>query len=174
MKRWTIVVWDLSLIVILAVAAWAQDNPRGTARMTMNGKAISAEYGRPALKGRAVQQLLDQLKSGEVWRLGADKSTTFSTGSDLAFGDTTVPKGVYSLWARREADNGWNLVFNKQHGQWGTKHDPAQDLAAAPLKESKASKVEERVTLGLAKEGDGGVFTIQWGDMKLSADFKAK
>lgn len=174
MRRFTFAVLGLSLFAVLAGSVYAQDNPRGTARTTVNGKAISVEYGRPALKGRTVQQLLDRLKPGDVWRLGADKSTTFATGSDLVFGDVTIPKGAYSLWARREADNSWNLVFNSQHGIWGTKHDPSKDLNAVPLKETKTPQVAETVTLGLAKEGSGGVITIQWGDMKLSAEFKAK
>ena len=118
--------------------------------------------------------MLSQLKAGQVWRLGADKSTTFSTGIDLAFGNVTVPKGDYSLWARKEANNSWQLVFNKQHGQWGTQHDAAQDFASVPLKESKLSSPAEMVTISLAKEGAGGMISIEWGDMKLATDFKAK
>ena len=174
MKRLLMAAWSLALSVSLAAPLLAQGNPRATSQLTLNGKAISVEYGRPALKGRSVQQMLDQLKPGEVWRLGADKSTTFSTAADLALGGVTIPKGDYSLFARREADKSWKLVFNKQHGQWGTQHDAAQDLAAVPLKETKAAKSEEMVTISLAKEGAGGVITIQWGEMKLTAGFKAK
>jgi len=65
-------------------------------------------------------------------------------------------------------------VFNKQHGQWGTTHDASQDLASVPLKESKAANSAETVTVSLTKQGGGGVIAIQWGDMKLTADFKAK
>jgi hypothetical protein len=53
-------------------------------------------------------------------------------------------------------------------------HDAAQDLAATPLKETKGSKPEEMVTISLAKEGEGGAITIQWGETVLSASFKAK
>jgi hypothetical protein len=86
----------------------------------------------------------------------------------------TVPNGQYSLWAEREADNSWKLVFNKQHGQWGTQHDTSQDLASVPLKETKASNSAEMVTISLTKEGTGGGIAIQWGDMKLTASFKVK
>jgi hypothetical protein len=174
MKRLLMAAWSLALSVSLAAPLLAQRNPRGTASLTLKGQAISVEYGRPALKGRTVQQMLDQLKPGGVWRLGADKSTTFSTAADLAFGNVTIPKGDYSLWARHEADKSWKLVFNKQHGQWGTQHDAAQDLAAVPLKETKAAKSEEMVTISLAKEGAGAVIAIQWGEMKLTAGFQAK
>jgi len=118
--------------------------------------------------------LLEQLKPGDFWRLGADKSTTFSTTADLQFGDVTVPNGQYSLWAGRQADNSWKLVFNKQHGQWGTQHDASQDLASVPLEETKASNSAEMVTISLTKEGAAWGIAIQWGDMKLRASFKVK
>ena len=155
-------------LVGLALAA----NPRGTASLTLNGKKISVEYGRPSLGGRNVNDLLGQLPAGEFWRLGADKSTTFSTTGDLMFGDVKVPKGEYSLWAQKQADGSWKLVFNKQQGQWGTNHDPAQDFASVPLKTEKESKPAEQVTITLEEEHGGGEIAIQWGGMELSANFK--
>jgi len=173
MKRLWISLCVLTLAVWVPAAAFAQGNPRGTSKLLLNGKAISVEYGRPSLKGRSVNDLLGRLKAGGVWRLGADTSTTFTSEADVAFGSVAVPKGTYSLWARHEAA-GWKLVFNKQHGQWGTEHDAAQDLAAVPLKESKAAKPAEQVTINLSKAGAGGEITIEWGDMKLAGDFTAK
>jgi len=174
MKRFFIAVLVMAAVVLLADGGFAQGGSRGTSKIALGGKAISVEYGRPALKGRTVTELLDQLKPGDFWRLGADKSTTFSSAADLQFGDAAVPAGQYSLWVEREANNSWKLVFNKQHGQWGTQHDASQDLASAPLKETKAPNSEEMVTITLSKRGPGGAIVIQWGDMKLNADFKLK
>ena len=173
MKRLFIAVLVMAAVVLLADGGFAQGGSRGTSKIALGGKAVSVEYGRPALKGRTVADLLDQLKPGDFWRLGSDKSTTFSTAADLKFGDVAVPAGEYSLWVQREA-NSWKLVFNKQHGQWGTQHDASQDLASAPLAETKASNSAEMVTVTLSKRGAGGVIVIQWGDMRLSADFKLK
>jgi hypothetical protein len=174
MKRFLIAVLAMAVIGIVAESGLAQGNPRGTAKISVGSKTISVDYGRPSLKGRSVADMLAQLKPGDFWRLGADKSTTFSTTADLEFADVTVPNGQYSLWAEREADHSWKLVFNKQHGQWGTQHDASQDLVSVPLKETKASNSAEMVTIGLTKEGAGGVIAIQWGDMELAASFKVK
>lgn len=175
MKRFLIAALGMVVFVALAGTALAQGNPRGTSKLDLKGKVVSVEYGRPSLKGRTVQQMFDQLKPGDFWRLGADKSTTFSTGLELAFGDVALPAGEYSLWARKGSDGGWKLVFNKQHGQWGMQHDVAQDYAAVPLKETKAATAAEAVTISLASEGEGGgVVSIHWGDIELAADFKAK
>ncbi|MGO8736856.1 MAG: DUF2911 domain-containing protein [Terriglobia bacterium] len=174
MKRLLIAVLAMVAIVVVAQGAFAQGNPRGTAKINVGGKTVSVDYGRPSLKGRSADELLQQLKPGDFWRLGADKSTTFSTTADLQFGDVAVPNGEYSLWAAREADNSWKLVFNKQHGQWGTQHDASQDLASVPLEQTKASNPAEMVTISLAKQGAGGSIAIQWGDMKLRTSFKVK
>jgi len=174
MKRTAVAGLSLIAVAAFAVSALAQGNPRGTAKLTVKGKAVSVEYGRPSLKGRSVDSLLSQLNAGDVWRLGADKSTTFSTAADLAFGDVTVPAGEYSLWMQKQPDNSWKLVFNKQHGQWGTQHDAAQDLASVPLKQSQASKPAETVTISLAKAGAGGTITIEWGTLVVTANFAAK
>ena len=168
-----ITVLGIFVLAFSVAAGYGQSAARGSSKLMLKGQNISVDYGQPALKGRTVDQLLGQLGQGDVWRLGANKSTTLSTGVDLAFGGLTVPKGDYSLWALKEA-SAWKLVFNKQHGQWGTAHDAAQDLGSTPLQESKGAKSEEMVTINLAKQGDGGSITIQWGDKVLSASFKAK
>jgi len=174
MKRLLIGVLALGLLVVTAEWGLAQHNPRATSKISLSGKTVSVEYGRPSLKGRAVSDMLGQLKPGDFWRLGADKSTTFSTATDLQFGDVSVSSGEYSLWVERGEGDSWKLVFNKQHGQWGTQHDASQDLASAPLQETEASNSEEMVVIGLTKSGTGGVITIQWGNMKLTASFTAK
>jgi hypothetical protein len=174
MKRWLTFTGVLALGAILASPALAQGNPRGMADVTVGSAKVSVEYGRPSLHGRSVQEMLSQLSAGEVWRLGADKSTTFSTTGALAFGNLTLPKGEYSLWARKESDGSWKLVFNKQHGQWGTNHDASKDLVAVPLQQTKASSPAEEVTINLQSQGGGGDVTIQWGDLELTTNFSAK
>ncbi len=173
MKRMFSALVSAALGAALAGCAFAQGNPRGTAELDLNGTHISINYGRPSLRGRTVQSMLEKLPANGFWRLGADQSTTFSTSGDLQFGDVTVPKGEYSLWAQKQADGSWKLVFNKQHGQWGTEHDPLKDFAFVPLKEEKEPQSAEMLTIELENE-NGGELSIHWGDMELSTHFKTK
>jgi len=170
MKRTFLAILGAVAFAALGLTAYAA-NGRGNAKLTLNGKTVTVDYGKPALKGRKVEDLLGQLSAGQVWRLGADKSTTFTTTGDLKFGDVTVPKGEYSLWAEKEADGSWKLVFNKQHGQWGTDHDAAQDLASVPLKVETSKKSAETVEITLEKENGAGEISVAWGTMELSANF---
>lgn len=175
MKRNVMGVLSVLLVACFAAVARGQANPRGTSTLTVKGKTVSVDYGRPSLKGRTTEDLLGKLKAGGVWRLGADTSTTFKTGTDLAFGDVTVPAGEYSIWMQREEGNSWKLLFDKQHGQWGEPApDPAQCFASVPLVGSKPAASVDLVTLTLSKANGGGTLTIQWGTLQEAASFKAK
>ena len=173
MKRLVTTTFGLVVALALALPSCAA-NGRGKTEIQLNGKTVSIDYGRPSLHGRSVEDMLAQLKEGEFWRLGADSSTTFQSGTDLAFGDQTVPAGTYSLWAEKMPGNKWDLVFNKQHGQWRTNHDPSQDFVKVPLEESKADDSADLVTIGLEAEGGGGNLSIQWGDLALDTSFTGK
>ena len=111
---------------------------------------------------------------GTVWRTGADKSTTFTTESDLAFGSTTIPKGSYSLFTKRTGEKAWSLVLNKQTGQWGTEHDAGQDLASIPLNWEQKDSGPELFTIELSSSGASGAFRLLWGKHVLTAPFTAK
>lgn len=176
MKAPLTVLCAFALAVAAAPQASAQRAGRGKAELTAGSATVTVDYGRPSLHGRSVDSMLSQLPNGPTpnfWRLGANQSTTFTTTADLDFGGTTVPKGTYSLWAQHDGD-AWKLVFNTQHGQWGTSHDTSKDLVSVPLTQTKASSSEELVTIGLDKHDSGGQVKIQWGDLELTADFAAK
>ena len=175
MKKLGIAVLSVLMVACFAAVGLAQGNPRGKSTITLKGKTVSVDYGRPSLKGRTTDELLGRLKPGGLWRLGADSSTTFKTDIDLAFGDVTIPAGEYSIWMQRQEDNSWKLLFDKQHGQWGEPApDPSQCFASVPLKVSQPAQPVEMVTLTLSKVGGGGTLTIQWGTLEATASFKAK
>jgi hypothetical protein len=174
MRKLAIGALSVLLVACCAGMALAQGNSRGTSTLTINGKKVSVEYGRPLLKGRTTDALLGRLQPGGLWRLGADTSTTFKTDIDLAFGDVTIPAGEYSIWMQRQEANSWKLLFDKQHGQWGEPApDPSQCFASVPLKEATPARSVDMVTITLTKAGGGGTITIQWGTVEASASFKA-
>ncbi len=176
MKRLLMASLGLSVMLAATLPALAQHEGRGKTEITLKGKTVSVDYGRPSLHGRTIQQML-AMKSptAPFWRLGANQSTTFATSVPLVFGSKTVPAGTYSLWAEMLPNNKWDLVFNTQHGQWGTSHNPKLDLVKVPLREEKITDSADLVTIKLAKQGtQGGHFSVQWGDLMLATNFEAK
>lgn len=153
----------------LVVPAAAQN--RGTAETAIQGKKISIDYGRPELRGRKDPYKLISVNS--TWRLGMNQATGLKTEADLDFGGVKVPKGSYTLFARKTGDDSWALVVNKQTGQWGTQYDRSQDLVEIPLKAEESQESVERFTIGLESEGSKGTLKLSWDTSVLWASFSA-
>src|ERR1700682_5757528 len=59
------------------------------------GKSITIDYSSPRAKGRKIFGAL--VPYGQIWRAGANESTTFVVGSDVTVGGKPVPAGKYTL-----------------------------------------------------------------------------
>jgi len=152
-----------ALALAVAGPAFAQGNPRGEAKATVAGKAVSIDYGRPSLKGR---DMLGQAQVGQAWRMGADAATTLKTDADLAFGSATVPKGEYVLTATKVEADKWTLnVLSKAD---------RSKVADVPLTSAKADGSAEMFTIDLEGEGSKGELRMQWGTTALKTDFTGK
>jgi len=162
------------LTLFTSIAAFSQRNPRATSKIDIAGKFVMIEYGRPSMKGR---DLLALVEPGKVWRMGADKSTTYTSDARLSFGKMTVPAGSYSLWLKKVGEQSFALVFNKQVGQWGTQYSGSiDDVASIPMSFSEGSEAVEMFTLTLAQgaKANAGELTLQWGKLVLKAPFTVK
>jgi hypothetical protein len=124
------------------------------------------------MKGRKVMGEL--VPYGKVWRTGADEATTLTTDKELQVGGTIVPAGKYTLFTLPgQAD--WQLIINKQTGQWGTEYDQKQDLARVPLKKNAASAPVEQLTISVDKNpAGGGLLRIAWENTELTAPFTVR
>ena len=147
-----------------------QVSTRDTARATIGNAHVWVDYGRPALRGRNVWA--NGVLGDTLWRTGANAATQLGTDADIVIGGTTIPAGTYSLFTA--TTGGYRLVVNRQHGQWGTEYDRAQDFARIPLSESVTSSPVERFTIGLAPEGGATMLVLSWGDKRLSVPITAK
>ncbi|MCI0421984.1 MAG: DUF2911 domain-containing protein [Acidobacteria bacterium] len=163
------------LLFTLAASSFAlsQRNPRATSKLDVNGKFVMIEYGRPSLKGRDILALIEP---GKVWRMGADKSTTFTSDGRLSFGKVAVPEGTYSLWLKKVGERSFDLIFNKQTGQWGTQYGSIDDVASVPMAFSEGGEAVEVFTLSLVRgaKTNAGELALQWGKAVLKAPFTVK
>ena len=155
----------LTLLLLIGSSIFAAD--RGTTGIMLGGKSVSIDYGRPTLRGRDPNQLIGV---GHVWRLGMNQATTLTTEGDLKFGDLDVPQGSYSLFAKKTGVEAWDLIFNKQTGQWGTQRDASKDLGSVPLTVGEGTESVEQFTIELLP---GGEFSMSWGTLRVSASFTA-
>ncbi|MCC6163718.1 MAG: DUF2911 domain-containing protein [Acidobacteria bacterium] len=140
-------------------------SPHETVEYTVGSAKVTITYGRPFLKGRSLETLAP---TGKVYRTGADSATTLVTDKDLQIGTLAVPAGTYTLYTLPGAT--WQLIVNKQTGQWGTQYDQSQDLGRVPMAAGTLAAPAEQLTLTIA----GGNLELHWATMKQSVTITAK
>jgi hypothetical protein len=152
--------------------AMGQTSPRDTVRATAGAAELLIDYGRPSVRGRTVWGGT-LVPFNAIWRTGANAATQLRTSRDLDIGGVAVPAGTYTLWTWAAPD-GYQLVINKQTGQWGTDYSQAQDLGRVPLRATTLSQPVEQFTFRIDPSGSGGTIRMMWGDRELSVPFTVR
>ncbi len=145
-------------------------SPPATTEITLAGKKVKIDYGRPSMRGRKIFGEL--VPFGQVWRTGANEATTLTTDTDLEIGGARVPAGKYTLYTL-PSEPGWKLIINKQTGQWGTEYNQAQDLARVDMKKELIEIPIEQFTISfLPKGSDGATLRLDWEKTRAQVEVK--
>ena len=160
----------ISIGALLGTAnlASAQQSPGATETVTIGGNAITITYSSPRVRGREGKLFGKDGRIGQdgtypVWRAGANAATAFHADATLDLGGLAVPSGDYTLFVNLADPNNWELIINKQTGQWGLSHDQAQDLGRVKMTMSKPSTMVENLKYTLSDEGGNqGKLTLEW------------
>jgi hypothetical protein len=135
-------------------------SPPAKAEVTLSDAAITIDYSAPSVRNRTIFGGL--VPYGEVWRTGANAATTLKTTGNLQIGDLKVPAGTYTLYSLPTA-NGWQLIVNKQTGQWGTVYDKAQDLGRVAMSVGSTAMAVETMVIDFEKTmGDTTELHVKW------------
>jgi hypothetical protein len=135
--------------------AFAQ-SPAATAAVTVGGKNITIKYAAPSVRGRQIfgeGGLISKDSTYPVWRAGANSATALHTDADLDIGGLAVPKGDYTLFVNVKDPNQWELIVNKQTGQWGLTYAQAQDLGRVKMTMAKPAASVETLKYTLTDAG---------------------
>ena len=148
---------------------------------TIGGKQIWIVYHAPSVRGRKIFGGPDTLQpDNTVWRAGADQATFLHTDAALDLNGATVPAGEYTLFI--DLDKGkWQLIVNKQTGQWGIKNDgsanfqESQNAAKVAMTMSKPPALVEQYKITLSSAGGNkGKLEFAWENMVASVPFTVK
>jgi len=160
----------LSLVVGMQQDPSKRSSPPATAEITLAGKKVKIDYGRPSMRGRKIFGEL--VPYGQVWRTGANEATHLTTEVALEVGGVLVPAGKYTLYTL-PAESGWKLIINQQTGQWGTAYDQKQDLARIDMKtELIEIPIEQFLISFLPKGSDGATLRLDWEKTRAQVDIK--
>src|SRR5258708_14117946 len=117
-------------VLFFAIPAIAQyTSPPAETSVTVGGKTITIKYHAPSMHGRKIFGGLEPY--GKVWRAGANEATALHTDADLQIKNLTVPKGDYTLFVSLDPKQ-WQLIVNKQTGQWGLAYNESPALPGVP------------------------------------------
>jgi len=147
-------------------------SPNQVEKGSIGGQTIVAAYGSPRRRGREILGAV--VPYDRVWRTGANEATTIIFDKDLTIAGAPVPAGAYSLWTIPKADGTVQLLVNKQHGQWGTDYDSAQDLVRVPMQSSTAPAPQENFAINITGAGNSGALRISWDAFVWSVPITAK
>jgi len=158
------------------------------------GKKLAVDYGRPALKGRALDELLKQLPPDRIWRAGENQVTTLTAEGPIMVGGTKVPAGKYSVYVHAGEGNDWDLVLNKDQGialgkiwdkapdnmknePWphleGYKTIEASEVARAKMSPAPSAGPADVFTISLVPKGAGAELTMAWGAQAWTLELQA-
>lgn len=119
-------------------------------------------YGAPSVHGRKIYGEL--VPYGQPWRAGANEATSFLTDHTIRVGDLAVPAGSYTLYCL-PAESGFQLIINKQTGQWGTQYNQGMDLGRVPMTSTTLSAPQESLTYNFDHvTGESATLHLRWAD----------
>jgi hypothetical protein len=154
-----------SLLTILACVAWGQSPPAETA-VAIGGKNLTVKYSSPSVRGRKIfgsGGLLSMDPTYPIWRAGANSATLFHTDADLNIGGLSVPKGNYSLYVLVQNPDAWELIVNKEVGQWGLTYNQKLDVGRVKMTMSKPPAPIERFKITVsAASANSGKLQMEW------------
>jgi len=165
-----------------ALAVFAQRggpplSPPAQAEVTIAGKAIGIKYSAPSVRGRQIfgeGGVVSKDSTYPVWRAGANNATALHTDATLSIKGLTAPPGDYTLFVLVN-QTPWQLIINKQTGQWGLSYNQAQDLGRVPLDMSKPAAPVETLKYTLTGAGgNGGKLQLEWENYVASVPFTVK
>jgi hypothetical protein len=109
-----------------------------------------------------------------VWRAGANSATAFHTDADLDINGLAVPKGDYTIFVLVNVDP-WQLIINKQTGQWGLTYNEAMDLGRVKMNVTKPPAPIETFKITLSSTGGNkGSLQMEWENVIASVPITVK
>lgn len=139
-------------------------SPAAAAETRLNGEAVTIHYNAPSVRCRTI--VGGVVPYGKIWRTGANPATTLITATNLQIGDLQVPAGTYTMYSLPEAPGKpWQLVINKQTGQWGTVYKPEMDLGRTPMMSRPVAHPQEVMSLSFEDvHGKTAQLHVRWAD----------
>ena len=121
--------------------------------MAANEPRVRVVYSRPQLKDRKAFGGL--LKYGEMWRAGANETTTVTLFKDAVIGGKKVEAGTYGLFVMVK-EGEWEFILHNAVQSWGNPNfDDKDTVVKVKAETEKTPKTLEALTYAFVDRGNG-------------------
>jgi hypothetical protein len=168
------------IVVVLAVAAGLTQfaykqytrrfSPEAQASFANDGLKVTVDYCQPARKGRLIfgdSAARALVPYGKVWRTGANEATRITINENIVLAGTPLKAGEYSLWTIPGKED-WQVVINRETGQWGTQYDAAQDVFRTKVSSEHVPEIHELFEISFVPQTGGTDMILQWDQTKVN------
>ena len=123
-----------------------------------NQPKIRVVYSRPQMKERKIFGEL--LAYGEMWRVGANQTTTLSFYEDVTIGGTDLRAGTYGLFAKVNNGN-WEFIVHRNTQSWGNaNHDDGDNIVTIKANTEKTAETLEALSVTFDKKSESEVHIL--------------
>ena len=187
-KLTKIILWFIGIVSVLLLAFnlvfWPilknytkKNSPEKNISYAIGDLQLDVFYCSPSKKERNIFGGL--VPYGEVWRTGANETTTFKTSKDITIDDQPLPAGKYSIWTIPNK-NKWSVIFNKRRLSWGVKltnqkasRVPEYDTLVVDCQVSKSLNIKEDFSISFVQSSpDTTIMMFAWDNVVVPLEIK--
>lgn len=156
----------------MATVSFAQEfqmpapSPTTTIHQDFSTSFIELSYSRPSMNGRKIFGGL--LTYGNIWRTGANASTTVKFGEEVSVNGHPVKAGAYSLYTI-PGEKEWTVILNSNTGNWGASgFEKKDDVAEFKVPVQRIKPETETFTIAIENMTSQSCdLTLSWENSKI-------
>jgi len=157
------------VLLFVTTISCAQKSPRESANGSINGVAISIDYGAPSVKARTIWGGLEPY--GYVWRAGANENTTISFDKDVAVAGKNLAAGKYGFFIIPNEKGDWVAIFSTKNDAWGAKkYDEKEDALRVNIKPEFVGENQEKLLYSVTDKA----IVFAWEKVRLTIPVSSK
>ncbi|MBL0066176.1 MAG: DUF2911 domain-containing protein [Bacteroidetes bacterium] len=142
-----------------------QASPKASVMQAVGLTDITIDYSSPGVKGRAIWG--DLLPYDKIWRTGANAATKITFSKDVKIGETSVPKGSYSIFTI-PGKSTWTFILNKNATASVDEYKADEDLMRMTVT-PEACPMRERLNFSITDfSDDNAKIVIEWEKVRLT------
>jgi hypothetical protein len=141
-------------------------SPSASISQTIGISNVTINYSRPAVNGRKIFGEL--IPYGQVWRTGANESTTITFSDNAKIEGKEIPAGTYGIFTFPGKDE-WIIALSKDSKLWGSNDYKAENDFLRFNVKSISNQFTERLEFNFDEITNSfSIISISWENVKVT------